>query len=196
MVAAFNAPVTRALRRGARAAAGRHRPRARRRHRRAWPRRSRRASRAGDRRPISRRRWSRRPGGAGLPGAEHRVIDMQAIDLPDATVDGVVCRFGYMLVPDRARACARRGGCSGRAVGSPSPRGRPAKRNPWATVFGPVLSSAGCMEPPAPGEPGQFALGEPEQIERARAGGRLRRGGGRGGRRRVPLPRAGTTTPA
>ena len=40
----------------------------------------------------------------GTPGVEHRVLDMQAIDLPDASVDGVICRYGYMLVPDPALA--------------------------------------------------------------------------------------------
>ena len=39
-----------------------------------------------------------------LASTEHRVMDMQAIDLPDASVDAVVCRFGYMLVPDLALA--------------------------------------------------------------------------------------------
>ena len=40
----------------------------------------------------------------GIDGAEHRVLDMQAIDLEDASVDAVVSRFGYMLVPEPARA--------------------------------------------------------------------------------------------
>ncbi len=40
-----------------------------------------------------------------------------------------------------------------------------AKRNPWATVFGPVLVERGLLEAPAPGEPGQFALGDAAVIE-------------------------------
>ena len=40
----------------------------------------------------------------GIPDVEHRVMDMQAIDLPDSSVDGVVSRYGYMLVPDPALA--------------------------------------------------------------------------------------------
>ena len=61
----------------------------------------------------------------GIPNAEHRSMDMQAIDLPDASVDAVVSRFGYMLVPDpalafrEARRVLRPGGRS------PSPPGRP-----------------------------------------------------------------------
>lgn len=101
----------------------------------------------------------------GLPGVEHRVMDMQAIELPDASVDAVVCRFGFMLVPDPGRALRetrrvlRRGGRLAFATWAP------AQRNPWATAYGPVLVERGLLEPPPPGEPGQFALGTPEAIE-------------------------------
>ena len=99
------------------------------------------------------------------PGVDHRVLDMQAIDLPDASFDGVVCRYGYMLVPDPAlamretRRVLRPGGRLALATWAG------AKRNPWATRYGPVLIERGLQEPPKPGAPGQFALGEPEQIE-------------------------------
>lgn len=101
----------------------------------------------------------------GIPGVEHRVLDMQAIDLPDASVDGVICRYGYMLVPDPAlamretRRVLRPGGRAALATWAG------AKNNPWATRYGPVLIERGLLEPPPPGAPGQFALGEPEQIE-------------------------------
>ena len=101
----------------------------------------------------------------GIPGVEHRVLDMQAIDLPDASVDGVICRYGYMLAPDPAlalretRRVLRPGGRLALATWAA------AKRNPWATRYGPVLIERGLLDPPPPGEPGQFALGEPEQIE-------------------------------
>jgi SAM-dependent methyltransferase len=100
-----------------------------------------------------------------LPGVEHRVMDMQAIDLPDDSVDAVVSRFGYMLVPepDRAlretRRVLRPGGRLAFATWAP------AKRNPWATAYGPVLIERGLQEPPDPNEPGQFALGDPARIE-------------------------------
>jgi len=108
----------------------------------------------------------------GIPGVEHRVLDMQAIELPDASVDGVVCRYGYMLVPDPALAMRE----TRRVL---RPRGRlalatwaGAKNNPWATRYGPVLIERGLLEPPPPGAPGQFTLGEPDQIESlARAAG-------------------------
>ena len=100
-----------------------------------------------------------------IPDAEHRVMDMQAIDLPDASVDAVVSRYGYMLVPDPAlalretRRVLRPGGRLAFATWAP------AKRNPWATAYGPVLVERGLLEPPKPDEPGQFFLGEPVRIE-------------------------------
>lgn len=102
----------------------------------------------------------------GIANAEHRVMDMQAIDLPDASVDGVVSRFGYMLVPDPALAFreTRRVLRPGRTLAFAT--WAPAKRNPWATAYGPVLIERELMEPPAPGEPSQFALDEPEVIDK------------------------------
>lgn len=101
----------------------------------------------------------------GIAGAEHRVMDMQAIDLPDASVDAVVCRFGFMLVPDPALAFreVRRVLKPGRPLAFAT--WAPAKRNPWASAYGPVLIERGLQEPPRPGEPGQFALSEPEVID-------------------------------
>lgn len=99
-----------------------------------------------------------------IAGAEHRVMDMQELDLAADSFDGVVCRFGYMLVPDRERAFAET-----RRVLKPGRRlafatWAPASRNPWATAYGPVLIERGLLEPPQPGEPGQFALGDPDVI--------------------------------
>jgi ubiquinone/menaquinone biosynthesis C-methylase UbiE len=101
----------------------------------------------------------------GIPGVEHRVMDMQAIEAPDGSFDAVVSRFGYMLVPDPALAFRET-----RRVLKPAGRlafatWAPAKRNPWATAYGPVLIERGLQEPPQPDEPGQFALGDPEKIE-------------------------------
>jgi SAM-dependent methyltransferase len=103
----------------------------------------------------------------GVANAEHRVLDMQELDLPDASVDAVVSRFGFMLVPDLSRALRetrrvlRPGGTLAFATWAT------AKRNPWATAYGPVLIERGLQQPPKPGEPGQFALGRPEEIEPA-----------------------------
>jgi SAM-dependent methyltransferase len=101
----------------------------------------------------------------GIAGVDHRVMDMQAIDLGDSSVDGVVSRYGYMLVPDSALALRET-----RRVLKPGGRlafatWAPAQRNPWATAYGPVLIERGLLEPPNPNEPGQFSLGDPARIE-------------------------------
>ena len=108
----------------------------------------------------------------GLPGVEHHVMDLQALELPADSVDGVVSRYGYMLVPDPPRALAearrvlRSGGRLAFATWAP------ARRNPWATAYGPILVERGYLEPPDPDAPGQFYLGEREKIEAlARAAG-------------------------
>jgi ubiquinone/menaquinone biosynthesis C-methylase UbiE len=108
----------------------------------------------------------------GLAGVEHRVMDLQALELPDDSVDGVVSRYGYMLVPDppRALAEARRVLRAGSRLAFAT--WAPAKRNPWATAYGPILVERGYLEPPDPDAPGQFYLSEPEKIEAlARAAG-------------------------
>lgn len=101
----------------------------------------------------------------GLECVEHRVMDMQALGLPDASVDAVVCRFGLMLVPAPALALreARRVLRDGGRLAFATWAG--AKRNPWATAYGPVLAERGLDEPPRPGEPGQFALADAAEIE-------------------------------
>ena len=101
----------------------------------------------------------------GTPGVEYRVMDMQEIELPDESVDAVVSRFGYMLVPEPLRALRET-----RRVLRPGGRvafatWAPANRNPWATAYGPILVQRGLMKPPEPGDPHQFALSEPEEIE-------------------------------
>jgi ubiquinone/menaquinone biosynthesis C-methylase UbiE len=40
----------------------------------------------------------------GLSNVDCRVMDAQAIDLPEGSVDSVLCRFGLMLMPDPSAA--------------------------------------------------------------------------------------------
>jgi len=100
----------------------------------------------------------------GLPGVVHRAMDMQALDLADGSFDKVVCRWGYMLVPDHAaafretRRVLRPGGRLAFATWAE------ARRNPWATALGPSLAERRLVEPPKPGEPSQFALGDAATI--------------------------------
>ena len=45
-----------------------------------------------------------------MTNVEHRVLDAERMDLDDDSVDGVACRYGYMLMadPGGARADAAR----------------------------------------------------------------------------------------
>jgi ubiquinone/menaquinone biosynthesis C-methylase UbiE len=100
----------------------------------------------------------------GLDNVECRVIDAQRIDLPDGAVDGVLSRFGLMLVPEQERAIAeirrvlRRGGrCAYSTWGPPD-------RNPWIFQIVLALLQNGVAPPEnafAPG--GLFSLSTPEQ---------------------------------
>ena len=42
----------------------------------------------------------------GLANVEHREMDAERMDLDDDSVDGVLCRWGYMLMADPATALA------------------------------------------------------------------------------------------
>jgi SAM-dependent methyltransferase len=101
----------------------------------------------------------------GVTNVEFRVMDAQALDLPGASFDGVVCRWGYMLVEDPARAFAetrrvlRPGGRVVFAVWAS------ADENPWASAMGRVLLAHGLVERPEPDAPGPFRLAERERLE-------------------------------
>jgi ubiquinone/menaquinone biosynthesis C-methylase UbiE len=106
----------------------------------------------------------RRGAGLGVENVEYRVLDAQAIDLPDQSVDVVICRWGYMLMPDPGaafRETHRILGPGGRLAfsvwGSPD-------ANPWAATVARVLVAAGHVNP-APSQPGVFALADPTRIE-------------------------------
>ena len=100
----------------------------------------------------------------GLTNVEDRVLDAERMDLAEDSVDGVVCRWGYMLMADPAaalketRRVLRDGGPLAFAVWATP------ERNPWAAVPGMTLVQRGHMPPPEPGAPGIFALGEPGRI--------------------------------
>lgn len=106
----------------------------------------------------------------GVDNAEFRVIDAERIDLEDDSVDAVLCRYGYMLMADPAaalretRRVLRPGGRAVFAVwGAP-------ERNPWGGVLGRILVERGVLPPPGPGQPGIFALGDPERLRALVAG--------------------------
>jgi SAM-dependent methyltransferase len=87
------------------------------------------------------------------------------MDLADDSVDGVLCRFGYMLMADSRAALAetrrviRDGGRLSFAVWAAP------DRNLWAFIPGFALVEAGHMPPPEPDAPGIFGLADPERIK-------------------------------
>jgi SAM-dependent methyltransferase len=107
-------------------------------------------------------RWAQQ---RGAQGVEARVLDAESLDLPDAAVDRVVCRFGYMLVPDReaafreTRRVLRPGGRLAFAVWAER------ERNEWATTLWDVLESLMPLPPARPGGPGMFALADRGVVE-------------------------------
>jgi len=99
----------------------------------------------------------------GLDNVECRTMDAQAIDLPDASVDGVLSRFGMMLLPEPARAAdgARRvlrpGGKVAYGVWGPP------DRNPWLMLLALSIAENGHELPGNPfGPGGVFSLGAPD----------------------------------
>ncbi len=100
----------------------------------------------------------------GLSNIEFQVIGAEWIDLPLASVDAVLCRWGYMLLADPPAALAetrrvlRPGGRVALAVWDS------VQHNPWALLPTLELIERGLASPPAPGTPGPFALGDPERV--------------------------------
>ena len=106
----------------------------------------------------------RRAEALGVTNVEHAVMDAERLELEDASVDGAICRFGYMLMPDPAAAFAetrrvlRPGGRLAFAVW------RGPEQNPWVSIGARLLVERGLVPPPEPGVPGMFVLGEDERL--------------------------------
>jgi ubiquinone/menaquinone biosynthesis C-methylase UbiE len=91
---------------------------------------------------------------------EFRVLNGEWIDLEVASVDRILCRWGYMLMADPAaalretRRVLRSGGRVTLAVWDER------DLNPWSSIPHGVLAEHGLVEPPVTGEPGPFALAD------------------------------------
>src|SRR6202046_4226310 len=100
----------------------------------------------------------------GLNNVEFRVLNAEWIDLPVASVDVVLCRWGYMLMADpptalrETRRVLRPEGHVGLAVWDA------IEHNPWALLPGVELMERGLLDPPTPGAPGPFALGDRKRV--------------------------------
>ena len=129
----------------------------------------------------------RRAQEAGAENVEVRQMEAEWIDLPTASVDGALCRWGYMLLadPETALRETRRILRPGRSVALSAwtdpdaalretrrvlrPGGRLAlaawtdyDANPWFKIIGQALGE----DRPIPGQPGPFGFTEPGHIER------------------------------
>lgn len=106
----------------------------------------------------------RRAAELGLSNVEHRVMDAERLELGDDSVDGAICRFGFMLMPDPGAAMAetrRVLRSEGRLVLAVW---RGPEQNPWVSIAGRVLVGRGHAPPPAPGAPGMFTMAGDEQT--------------------------------
>ena len=94
----------------------------------------------------------------GLDNVRFKQIDADtSIDVGAATVDGVLCRWGYMLMADPNNALRET-----RRVLKPGGRVALAawaapEDNPWVSIIGRELTARGLAPPVPPDEPGQFA---------------------------------------
>jgi SAM-dependent methyltransferase len=100
----------------------------------------------------------------GATNVELRTMQAEWIDLPTASVDGVICRFGYMLLLDpeaalrETRRVLKPGGRVALAVWDD------LQHNPWMKVVREALVARGLAPAAVPNGPGPFALGSEEAV--------------------------------
>jgi len=101
----------------------------------------------------------------GAGNVEVTPMELEWLDMEAASVDAVLVRFGYMLVPDPeaalrdARRVIRPGGRIAFAVWAAE------ARNPWFEVGMKILAEHGLAEWPVPaGTPGPFALTDGDAL--------------------------------
>jgi len=95
----------------------------------------------------------------GIRNVRFKQIDAESsIDVEVAGVDGVLCRWGYMLMADSETALreTRRVLKSGGRLALAAWRG--PEENPWSAIPGREMVRRGLIEPVAPGQPGKFTL--------------------------------------
>ncbi len=101
----------------------------------------------------------------GLDNIDFRALNAEWIDLDAASVDAVLCRWGYMLLADPAAALGetrrvlRPGGRLALAAWDA------AARNLWAAVGAEEMQRVAGGPDSDPGQPGMFAFAPPVRIE-------------------------------
>jgi hypothetical protein len=107
---------------------------------------------------------SRRAEELGLNNVECRVLDAERLDLPDGSVDAVLCRWGYMLMADLAAALreTRRALRADGRVACAVVAGH--EQNPWAALPSRVLQQRGHIPPSEAGAPGILAPADRDRL--------------------------------
>jgi SAM-dependent methyltransferase len=101
----------------------------------------------------------------GIANVRFKQIDAETgIDIEAASIDSVLCRWGYMLLADPETALRQ----TRRVL---RPEGRVAlaawagpEENPWSVLPMRELVARGLIEAPDPDAPGQFAWGRPGLV--------------------------------
>jgi SAM-dependent methyltransferase len=102
----------------------------------------------------------------GVQNAEFRVLDAERMNLETDSVDGVLCRWAYMLMIDPAAAFAetrrvlRLGGRLAFSVWAAR------ERNPALSLAGTVLVELGHIPAPDPEAPSAFVMADPGRIRK------------------------------
>jgi SAM-dependent methyltransferase len=101
----------------------------------------------------------------GIRNVRFKQIDADtSFDVEAASIDGVLCRWGYMLMADagnalrETRRILRPGGRVALAAWAEP------EANPWHRTAGRALVERGLLEPPQPGTPGPYSWAEPGHI--------------------------------
>lgn len=107
----------------------------------------------------------RRADELGLSNVETRVLDAERMDLADDSVDGIICRWGFMLMLDPAAAAKesrrvlKEGGRLALSVWAGP------EKNPWITTTGMTMMQLGYEPPGDPFGPGGiFSLSDHDSI--------------------------------
>lgn len=115
--------------------------------------------------PTMVERARQRASEAGITSAECAVMSADSVDLDNGSVDAVLCRFVYMLLPDpaaalrEARRVLRKNGRIALSVWGP------LERNPWITLLGMAVMQHGEMPGPDPfGPGGLFSLSDASTL--------------------------------
>jgi SAM-dependent methyltransferase len=107
----------------------------------------------------------RRAGRLGLENVDNRVLDAEQMDIDDDSVDGIICRWGFMLMlrPEMALSECRRVLKDGRRIALSVWAG--PERNPWVTVTGMTMVQLGYQPGGDPFDPGGiFSMAHPETV--------------------------------